>query len=232
MSDEHSNNQSLTEHMILLKTRANALSDVKALNMWGYNLVDVCIIEKMPNLEIAAFPVNNIVSLKPFASCYKIRELFLRHNQISNFQEIAYLKNIRCLRNLSLSENPICQLPNYREKIISMLPQLCKLDDVEVSEPMAKNQEIPTARREPKTKYEPKKEIPKKINQNHGNYYDDEMSCESAKNKVSIKYQDAKRNRLSGKHDEGALTAILALLPELSPESLGIVLQSISELGH
>lgn len=228
MSDEHSNNHALTEHMILMKTRANSLTDVKALNMWGYNLANVEIIEKMPNLEIAAFPVNNIISLKPFACCYKIRELFLRHNQIDNFQEIAYLRGMKCLKNLSLLENPICQLPHYREKIISMLPQLTKLDDVDVSEPINKSQEITTARRDQK----PRKEIQKLNDQNHGNYFAEDVNYEASKYMNSYQNLDTRKNRKSLKTDEGALTAILALLPELSPESLGIVLQSISDLSR
>lgn len=134
MEDEHSNNCKLTEHMVLTKTRANALSDITQINIWGFNLKDVSIFEKMENVEIAALPVNNISSLQPFSKCKKLKQLLLRKNQVSDFNQLDYLRNLPNLTILSLSDNPISEELNYRSKVINKLPQLKVLDSIEVSD--------------------------------------------------------------------------------------------------
>ena len=79
--------------------------------------------------------MNNIDSLKEFQYCPKLRELFLRRNQIpASLIELSYLRNLKTLKVLNLSENPIAeQLPHYRLMVIKSIPSLEKLDDVMVS---------------------------------------------------------------------------------------------------
>ena len=208
--------------MIITKTRANSLSDVKALNMWGFNLKDISIFEKMPNIEIASLSVNQISSLAPLSHCHYLRELYLRQNNISDINEVMHLTGLRYLHSLSLSQNPIANSPNYRKSIIQMLPQLEKLDDVDVSITTTSNQQR-TSRIKPTQSFveEPQTSAQNTQSQRliHVNQSQPEISWNN------------RFNEHQRRSDEGALTAILALLPELSPESLSIVLQTICDLS-
>jgi hypothetical protein len=122
----------LQEHMIFQKTRTLSLSDVRALNMWGYELENVAIISQLSNVETLSLPVNKISTLAPFESCKRLQQLLLRDNQISSFDELRHLQDLPCLTTLSLINNPIAQRPNYRETVIRRLPRLKKLDDIAV----------------------------------------------------------------------------------------------------
>ena len=88
----------------------------------------------MPSLEIVSLSVNKIRTLAPFANLQNLRELYLRRNLIANLNEIKYLTNCENLTVLWLSENPICDNPNYRAVIICILPQLQKLDDIPITD--------------------------------------------------------------------------------------------------
>lgn len=134
MDDEHGNNCKLTEHMVLTKTRANSLSDITQINIWGFNLKDVSLFTKIENVEIIALPLNNISTLQSFSKCKKLKQLLLRKNQISDFNQLDYLMNLPNLTILSLSENPISEDCNYRSKVIKKLPQLKVLDSIEITD--------------------------------------------------------------------------------------------------
>lgn len=51
-----------------------------------------------------------------------LKELYLRKNLIGSLGEVRYLVNLRKLRVLGLSENPISNIPMYRLYIIKCLP--------------------------------------------------------------------------------------------------------------
>lgn len=124
----------LREYMIFQKTRTTNLLDVRTLNMWGHDLVDISIVRRLENVETVSLPINKIRTLEPFASCRNLRNLFLRQNLISDPDELSYLTDLPYLKNLTLSDNPITQIPGYRNCVIRILPNLEKLDDIEVSE--------------------------------------------------------------------------------------------------
>ena len=124
----------LTRELIIQKVHSDRFISIKNLNLWGSNIDDVSILQELPNLEIVSLSVNHIRSLKPFSSLANLRELYLRKNLISDLNEIKYLANCENLRTLWLSENPICENPNYRNIVISILPQLVKLDETLISD--------------------------------------------------------------------------------------------------
>ena len=124
----------LTRELIIQKIRSDRLGNIKNLNLWGVNLDDVSLLKEMPNLEIVSLSVNKIRTLKPFSFLPKLRELYLRKNMIADLNEIKYLIDNNNLKILWLSENPICENPNYRNIVISVLPQIIKLDDIIISE--------------------------------------------------------------------------------------------------
>lgn len=258
--DEHSNNQALTEHMVLTKTRANSLSDVKTLNMWGFNLKDISLFERMPNIEICSLPVNKINNLAPLANCRKLRELYLRQNDISDFHEITYLSGLRFLKNLSLSDNPIASSPNYRQTVFQILPQLEKLDEIERNQiPQQQPQKniSDNYKRSNSTmdnQYSTKNtSFSQTLQHSKQPIYDNEYNSSSNNNHTNFHHQmhppqhqtmrprhsysntnnfNSYSNNNAGRSDERALTAVLALLPELSPESLAIVVQTIADLQN
>jgi len=60
------------------------------------------------NVLFLCCSVNKISTLSPFEDCNKLQELYLRKNNISDINEIAYLQNLPALRYLWLEENPCC----------------------------------------------------------------------------------------------------------------------------
>ena len=87
----------------------------------------------MPNLEVLSLSVNNISSLRDFAGCTSLRELYLRRNKIRSLDQIRYLADLPELRILWLGDNECAEDPNYRLTVLSVLPNLTKLDDHEVT---------------------------------------------------------------------------------------------------
>lgn len=43
---------SLTEKVVLERSKAKSLNAVRNLNMWGCRLTDISIVSKLPNLEV------------------------------------------------------------------------------------------------------------------------------------------------------------------------------------
>ena len=124
----------LTRELIAQKVKSDRIESIRNLNLWGSNIEDISIIEEMPSLEVVSLSVNKIRTLRPFANLDNLRELYLRRNLISNLNEIKYLTECQNLSVLWLSENPICDNPNYRSVVICVLPQLQKLDDVTITD--------------------------------------------------------------------------------------------------
>lgn len=88
------------------KCKNNNLKEIKNINLWGSNLDDVSLLRQLVNLEVVSLSVNKISSLVDFASCFKIKELYLRKNLIADLNEIFHLKNLKNLKILWLSDNP------------------------------------------------------------------------------------------------------------------------------
>ena len=124
----------LTRELIAQKVKSDRIESIRNLNLWGSNIEDISIIEEMPSLEVVSLSVNKIRTLRPFANLDNLRELYLRRNLISNLNEIKYLTECQNLSVLWLSENPICDNPNYRSVVICVLPQLQKLDDITITD--------------------------------------------------------------------------------------------------
>ena len=124
----------LSRELIAQKVKSDRIESIRNLNLWGSNIEDISIIEEMPSLEIVSLSVNKIRTLRPFANLQNLKELYLRQNLISNLNEIKYLTDCPNLSILWLSQNPICDNPNYRAVVICVLPQLQKLDDIAITE--------------------------------------------------------------------------------------------------
>ncbi|GAB1600049.1 cilia- and flagella-associated protein 410-like isoform X2 [Argonauta hians] len=125
--------KTLTEEMVLKAANVKSLTDVERLNLWSCDLSDISVMTKLPNLEVCSISSNFIDSVKDFQKCDKLRELYVRNNNISNLGELCYLKGLNNLKVLWIQKNPISELENYRNTVIRTLPNLEKLDNVHVS---------------------------------------------------------------------------------------------------
>ncbi|XP_047524263.1 cilia- and flagella-associated protein 410-like isoform X3 [Pieris napi] len=138
----------LTEEMVIARSKQSDLSSVKKLNCWGAELGDVSLLRKMPNVEVLAFSINKIRTLVDFAGCRRLRELYVRKNEIRDLAEIRHLRRLPDLTNLWLDENPCTRHSEYRMTVLRNLPNLEKLDNVpvrpeEVQEAMRRGIHIP-----------------------------------------------------------------------------------------
>lgn len=241
--EEKPTNGILKEHMIFQKTHTTSLADVRTLNMWGFELFDVSIVERLSNVETISLSLNKISTLKPFAGCYKLKSLYLRQNNVSDLDEIYYLSKLPNLRSLMLRDNPVSELPNYRSFVAKALPQLEKLDDIDISvsdkrggSTGGKNQMIGqigagigkmqngsqfmqagqglASGRGRLNRVENIKET----------FHDSPEDFEEDQQKYSKEVVTGVR---ASSVDDHMLTAVLALIPELSDESIQIVLDAI-----
>ncbi|KAJ0170107.1 hypothetical protein K1T71_014035 [Dendrolimus kikuchii] len=138
----------LTEEMVIARSKQSDLSAIKKLNCWGAELGDVSLLRRMPNVEVLAFSINKIRTLGDFAGCRRLRELYVRKNEIRDLNEIRHLRHLPDLTSLWLDENPCTQHPEYRMTVLKNLPNLEKLDNVpvhpeEVQEAMRRGAHIP-----------------------------------------------------------------------------------------
>lgn len=78
--------------------------------------------------------ISPISSLQVFQHLVNLRELYLRKNRISDLKELKFLQNLPHLSILWIDENPIAKIPSYRSTVLSLLPNLVKLDDIAVTE--------------------------------------------------------------------------------------------------
>ena len=72
--------------------------------------------------------MNRIQSLRHFSACTRLRELYLRKNDIRDLNEIRYLEELAELRVLWLADNPIADIPEYHAYVKDRLPNLQRLD--------------------------------------------------------------------------------------------------------
>ena len=124
----------LTQEMISMKVKNDRIQTITHLNLWGSDLDDISILSKMPMLEVVSLSVNKVRFLKSFENMQNLKQLSLRKNLISDFNELKYLATCPNLQILWLNENPISDSPNYRSLVIKYLPSLIKLDDITITD--------------------------------------------------------------------------------------------------
>jgi hypothetical protein len=121
----------LTENMIMKKyPNITNIGDIKCLNLWGCDIEDISILQRLENIEIITLSVNNIKSLDSLSKCHKIRELYIRKNLIEDLNQLKNLKECKDLKLIWIEDNPCTRIENYRLHIIKILPQLTKLDNI------------------------------------------------------------------------------------------------------
>jgi hypothetical protein len=119
----------LSKNHIFARTRLDNLGLVNNLNCWGSDLDDISLVAQLPNVRVLSLSVNKIHSLAALTQCPCLEELYLRKNDVASLDEIMYLRDLPSLRVLWLAENPLAEVQYYRYLILTLLPQLDKLDD-------------------------------------------------------------------------------------------------------
>lgn len=133
--------------MVIARTRASDLSNIRKLNCWGSELSDVSLLRRMHNVEVLSLSVNKIASLSDFQFCRNLQELYVRKNNIKELNQILYLQGLPRLKSLWLEENPCADTDLYRLTVLRTLPNLQKLDNIavqpeEVQDAMRKGREL------------------------------------------------------------------------------------------
>ena len=155
----------LNKDLIRSRLGNDNLESIKNLNLWGNNIDDITLLSEMPLLEVISLSMNHIKDLSIFRNLKNLKELYLKDNKISDFNQIENLKNCQKLEILCLIDNPIAKQPNYRQKVLEILPNLKKLDDLDNTKANANNNSPPARLSLPKSSFILFKKIfPKKAN--------------------------------------------------------------------
>ena len=96
--------------------------EVRNLNLWGNDYSDVSIVRRLPNVEVISLSVNSIATLRDFAGCQRLAELYLRKNAIGDLAELGFLRALPNLKVLWLCDNPCAGHALYRPLIVRLLP--------------------------------------------------------------------------------------------------------------
>ena len=97
--------------MVQMRCKTDKISAIEKINLWGNELEDVSLLRDMPNLRIISLSVNKLNTLEDFAFCPKLKELYLRKNEVRDLNEISHLVNLPFLDTLWLEENPCAMHP-------------------------------------------------------------------------------------------------------------------------
>lgn len=62
---------------------------------------DISILQHVPNIEVLSLSVNKIGSLRYFAFCSQLKQLYLRANAIHDLAEVRYAAGSRSFTRLS-----------------------------------------------------------------------------------------------------------------------------------
>ena len=119
----------LAEETVLQKMKLKSPEEVRGITLWSLGIQNIDCLKSFRNLKIVSLTDNCIESLAVFRHCPNLHELYLRKNKIASLEELAHLRDLKHLKVLWVSENPVDRLENYRLKVIQLLPQLYKLDE-------------------------------------------------------------------------------------------------------
>ena len=223
----------LSENLALQKTKADKLSSIKNLNLWGAELSDVSLVAQMANLEVLALSVNHVTTLRDIAECKNLRELYLRRNDVASLGEVYYLTKLPNLTTLWLSDNPCSKDPNYRMFTVRCCPSLRQLDSIEVSaQERSDAQQLPAttineivASRLPASLAQPQQPPPKESLQARS----ETPAAAAATAPNNYAAAPAATSKQPNQTQKCILAAIMTLLGELTPESLELLHRDIGE---
>ncbi|KAK2492710.1 hypothetical protein MC885_002882 [Smutsia gigantea] len=87
-------------------------------------------LDTLGNLEDLSLSNNRIAKISSLDALAKLQVLLLGNNQIGDTMNIIYLRQLKDLRTLSLSGNPIAEAEDYKTFVCAYLPDLKELAEI------------------------------------------------------------------------------------------------------
>ncbi|XP_062842649.1 nischarin [Trichomycterus rosablanca] len=75
---------------------------------------------KLGNIKTLNLAGNQLETLSGLSKLYSLVNLDLSRNRIAQLDEIKHIGTLPCLEKLSLTENPMCIIPDYRTKVLAL----------------------------------------------------------------------------------------------------------------
>jgi hypothetical protein len=129
-----------------LSTLSNLTTLNLASNRLSGNLGSLAGLSSLNHLNLS---YNSLTGLGGLASLggphSKLRVLNVKSNLLPGLQPFSVLASCVALRELSVAGNPMCQLPSYRQALLSVLPQITQLDNISSEDAMAQTFDIHAA---------------------------------------------------------------------------------------
>lgn len=104
------------------------LINLKWLDLSFNRITKIEGLDQLYNLEDLSLYSNKIKSVEGLNSCTKLKCLSLGKNDISELSDLVSIKQLHSLRMLTLANNPLCRINNYKESICLLLPFIDYLD--------------------------------------------------------------------------------------------------------
>ncbi|CAI8019545.1 Leucine-rich repeat and guanylate kinase domain-containing protein [Geodia barretti] len=120
-------------HLSLASNRIDTISNLtslplKYLRLSGNNIVEIENLETLTDLMVIDLSGNQISRLGGLCGHSSLMEIYLQENVVVEREELLHLKELKNLRVLSLNQNPIDTVPEYRSYAVFHLPFLTRLD--------------------------------------------------------------------------------------------------------
>lgn len=107
--------------------------DLKILYLQS-NLIDkIENVGKLKQLEYLNLALNNVTRVESLEKCENLKKLDLTVNFIGELTSIESLRGNEFLQEMYMSGNPCSKFENYREYVIATLPQVQRLDGIDVT---------------------------------------------------------------------------------------------------
>ncbi|XP_029907273.1 nischarin isoform X3 [Myripristis murdjan] len=74
---------------------------------------------RLGNIKTLSLAGNQLERLAGLSKLYSLVNLDLSHNLLAQLEEIRSIGSLPCLEKLSLSNNPMCIIPDYRTKVLA-----------------------------------------------------------------------------------------------------------------
>lgn len=112
----------------------NWCRDLKILLLQSNIIPRIENLHKLKRLEYLNLALNNVERIENLDLCESLNKLDLTLNFIGELTSVESLRENYNLRELILTGNPCTDYEGYREYVIATLPQLTKLDCVDITD--------------------------------------------------------------------------------------------------
>mmetsp|Transcript_110999 Transcript_110999/g.312960 ORF Transcript_110999/g.312960 Transcript_110999/m.312960 type:complete len:629 (+) Transcript_110999:66-1952(+) len=117
--------------LLTIRDLGTSLSKLRVLWLNQSALQDIGGVVVLPVLEELYIAFNDVRDLSPLCMHEALQVLDIEGNLVEDMSEIEGLNTVNTLRELTLTDNPLCKSENFsRDLVLGCLPQLVILDDI------------------------------------------------------------------------------------------------------